>query len=126
VSRYDELPIYLSTYSFTLEIFKLVKDFPKEYKYTVGETLKKETLELIMLLYKINSTPQKERKGLLMNLARESVESIRLLLRLTHDLNLMRLRRFSHISLKLENISRQLAGWQKKINPGLTFHARVV
>jgi len=114
VSRYDELPIYLSTYSFTLEIFKLVKDFPKEYKYTVGETLKKETLELIMLLYKINSTPQKERKGLLMNLARESVESIRLLLRLTHDLNLMRLKRFSYISLKLENISRQLAGWQKK------------
>jgi len=35
VSRYDELPIYLSTYSFTLEIFKLVKDFPKEYKYTI-------------------------------------------------------------------------------------------
>ena len=114
MSRYDELPIYLSTYSFTLEIFKLVKDFPKEYKYTIGETLKKETLELIMLLYKINSTPQKERKELLMNLARESVEAIRLLLRLTHDLNLMRLKRFSYISLKLENISRQLAGWQKK------------
>jgi hypothetical protein len=114
MSRYNELPIYLSTYNFTLEIFKLVKDFSREYKYTIGETLKKETLELIMLLCKINSTPQKERKNQLMNLARESVESIRLLLRLSYDLNLMRLRRFSQISLKLENISRQLVGWQKK------------
>ena len=29
-----------------LAIFRFTKDFGKEYKYTVGESLKKETIEL--------------------------------------------------------------------------------
>ena len=55
MAYYDELPVYKASYDLLLEIFRFAKDFTKEYKYTVGESLKKETLELITLIYRANS-----------------------------------------------------------------------
>jgi hypothetical protein len=45
MSLYSELPVYKATYDLLLAIFRFTKDFGKEYKYTVGESLKKETIE---------------------------------------------------------------------------------
>ena len=50
MATYNELSVYKATYDLLLEIFRLTKDFSKEYKYTVGESLKKETIELIILI----------------------------------------------------------------------------
>ncbi|MCD4691470.1 MAG: hypothetical protein K8R79_01035 [Calditrichales bacterium] len=44
MSKYDELPVYKASYDLLLEIFKFTKNFTKEYKYTIGESLKKETV----------------------------------------------------------------------------------
>jgi hypothetical protein len=38
---YNELQVYKATYDLLLEMFKFTKDFSKEYKYTVGESLKR-------------------------------------------------------------------------------------
>ena len=51
MSKYDELPVYKASYDLLLEIYKFTKNFTKEYKYTIGESLKKETVELIKLSY---------------------------------------------------------------------------
>ncbi len=55
MSRYDELPVYKATYDLLIGIFRFTKDFSREYKYTVGEKLKNETLDLIILIYRANS-----------------------------------------------------------------------
>jgi len=55
MSKYDDLPVYKASYDLLLEIFRFTKEFNKEFKYTVGESLKKETLELITLIYRANS-----------------------------------------------------------------------
>lgn len=57
MSKYDELPVYKATYDLLLGIFKFTKDFNKEFKYTVGESLKKDTIELITLIYRANNKP---------------------------------------------------------------------
>jgi hypothetical protein len=41
---HSDLPVYKSTYDLLLGIFEFTKGFSKEYKYTVGESLKKETI----------------------------------------------------------------------------------
>jgi hypothetical protein len=41
MAKYDELPVYKASYDLLLEIFLFVKEFSKEFKYTVGESLKK-------------------------------------------------------------------------------------
>ena len=52
---YNELPVYKATYDLLLKMFRFTKDFSKEYKYTVGESLKKETIDLITLNYQASS-----------------------------------------------------------------------
>jgi hypothetical protein len=46
MGQYNELSVYKATYDLLLEMFPFTKEFSKEFKYTVGESLKKETIEL--------------------------------------------------------------------------------
>ena len=41
---YLYLPVYKASYDLVLEMFKVIKDFNREYKYTLGESIKKEAL----------------------------------------------------------------------------------
>jgi hypothetical protein len=45
---HSDLPVYKSTYDLLLGIFEFTKSFSKEYKYTLGESLKKETIDLLI------------------------------------------------------------------------------
>jgi hypothetical protein len=59
LAQNDELPVYKATYDLLLEMFRFTNDFSKEYKYTVGDSLKKETIELITLIYMANGRVDK-------------------------------------------------------------------
>jgi len=60
MALYSELPVYKATYDLLLAIFRFTKDFVKEYKCTVGESLKKETIELLTLIYRANVKRDKQ------------------------------------------------------------------
>jgi hypothetical protein len=110
MANYNELPVYKATYDLLLEMFRFTKEFAKEYKYTVGESLKKETIELITLIYRANSRTDKQET---LQTAREHIEVIRLLIRLMKDLHQINVKKFVFINQQVENVSKQLAGWQK-------------
>ncbi len=110
MAKYDDLPLYKASYDLFLEIFRFVKEFNREYKYTIGESLKKEALKLIILIYKANS---REDKRDVLREGRERVEIIRLLVRLTKDLKQISIKKFVFLNKKIEVVSRQLAGWQR-------------
>lgn len=112
MALYDGLPVYKASYDLLLEIFLFARNFTKEYKYTVGESLKKETIELITLIYRANSRTDKEAT---IQEAREKIEVIRLFIRLMKDLRQISVKRFVQVNLKVENVSKQLSGWQKSI-----------
>jgi len=112
VAKYDELPVYKASYDLLVEIFQFTKGFNREFKYTIGESLKKETLELIILIYRANS--RKDRFQVLQE-ARERIEVIRLFIRLLKDLKQINLKKFVLINKQVENVSKQLTGWQKKM-----------
>lgn len=60
MALYSELPVYKATYDLLLAIFRFTKDFGKEYKYTVGESLKKETIELLDQVVSLRLPTQKK------------------------------------------------------------------
>jgi len=95
-----------------VEIFQFTKNFNREFKFTVGESLKKETLELITLIYRANSRRDKYQ---VLQEARERIEVIRLFVRLLKDLKQIGLKKFVQINKQVENVSKQLMGWQKKM-----------
>ena len=41
-------------------MFKFTKEFGKEYKYTVSESLKNHTIDLLTLIYRANSRKDKQ------------------------------------------------------------------
>lgn len=110
---YSELPVYKATYDLLLAVFQFTKGFAKEYKYTVGESLKKETIDLLTLIYRANV---KRDKMEVLQEARERIEVVRLFIRLMKDLHQVSLRDFIKINETIENVSKQLAGWQKTVH----------
>jgi len=57
-----------------LGIFEFTKSFSKTYKYRVCERLKKEIIELLTLIYRVNS---RQDKAVVLQEAKESIAVIR-------------------------------------------------
>ncbi|OYX53300.1 hypothetical protein B7Y92_03420 [Candidatus Saccharibacteria bacterium 32-50-13] len=108
MATYYNLPVYKQSYDLLLEIFKLTKEFNREYKYTIGEELKKETMAMIINIYRANSS--EDRAGYIAS-ARENIEVVRLLVRLLKDLKQIAVSKIAKINLAIEELSRQLTGW---------------
>lgn len=113
MALYNELPIFKTAYDLLITIFQLTKNFPKEYKYTLWEKIKSELLELILSIFRANSSL--ERKLLLDNV-QHHVETVKILLRITQDIDLIQVKEYARISLLIDSISRQLSGWKKSLN----------
>ena len=110
MSLAEELPVYKAGYDLVLAIFEQARNFKKEYKYTIGESLKKETIALITNIYRANCVAV---KGTYLAGARENAEVVRLYLRLLKDLRQISVKQLVLFNSRLENVSRQLAGWHK-------------
>ena len=112
MTTYDNLPVYKTSYDLLLLIFNVVKEFKKEYKYTLWDSIKKEIINLISNIYKANSKTDKKRN---ISTSREKVELLRLYLRLSKDLKIINLNKYIDINLLLESISKQLYAWEKSL-----------
>jgi len=112
LALYSDLPVYKSTYDLLIGIFQFTKDFGKEYKYTIGESLKKETIDLLTLIYRANIKKDKQE---VIQEARERIEVIRLFIRVMKDLRQISLKQFVQVNELVEQVSKQLAGWQKAV-----------
>gem|GEM_PF-2159764 len=47
MALYYDLPVYRETYQLILKIFECTRDFPKEYKYTLGQDMRRDALQLV-------------------------------------------------------------------------------
>jgi len=110
MALYDHLPVYKVSYELLVELFRFTKDFSREYKYTIGDSIKKEVLEMIRNIYRANSAQSK--KDILQS-ARENMETIRLFLKLLKDLQQISIKKFVFLNEKIESVSKQLTAWQK-------------
>jgi len=50
-------------YKLILKIFEVTKDFPKEYKYTLGQDMKRDAPQLVRSIYRANKSPPKKALG---------------------------------------------------------------
>ncbi len=82
----------------------------RDYRHTLGETIKNELVALITNIYRANCRVQKK---ILLSNARENLEVVRLLMRLANDLKQFSLNDFVQANLLVESISKQLVAWEK-------------
>ncbi len=112
MAHYNELPVYKAAYDMLLQVFNMVHNLGKEYKYSLGEKLKNEATDLLTNIYRANRVRQ---KSIHIENARENLEIVRLYVRLLKDIKQIGINKHIALNEKLENISKQLAGWHKAI-----------
>ena len=60
MALYYELPVYRDVYKLILMIFESTKNFSKEYKYTLGQDMKRDALQLVRNIYRANKSANKK------------------------------------------------------------------
>lgn len=109
MAEYKHLPIYKTTYQLLELVVRKTKEFPKDFKYSLGDKLRNECIELVVFIYKANSFRQQRVEYLRQIL--ERVQVIELMLRLSKDLHLLNISGFSEIVLLTDSLVRQTQGW---------------
>lgn len=52
MALYYDLPVFKDVYQLILKIFDYTKDFPREYKFTLGQDLKRDGINLVRSIYR--------------------------------------------------------------------------
>ena len=111
--QYNQLPVFKASYDLLIQVFKSSQNMKREYRYTLGEELKKEMMALMMCIYRANVHNEKIKH---ITEAREHIEVVKLQVRLLHDLKQLPLKNMAIITLHYGIISKQLAAWYKATN----------
>ena len=56
---YDNLPVFKQAYDLLLQILRFTSSVQRDFRYTVGETLKKDVIELCLCIYRANASVEK-------------------------------------------------------------------
>jgi hypothetical protein len=111
MARYEHLPIYKKAMDLTIYFEKVVRNFSRYHKYTLGSELREKSREIVGLIIKANSTV--ERLPLLLDL-RESVEGLQVLLRICKEVRAFNsFNSYLYASNVVVELSRQNEGWIK-------------
>ena len=60
MALYYDLPVYRQTYQLILKIFEYTKDFPREYKYSLWQDMRRDALQLVRSIYRANKAVLKK------------------------------------------------------------------
>jgi hypothetical protein len=115
MAQYQHLPIYKQTYDILLRTMAATKEFPREYKFTLGQKIKDELIDLVILIYRANSAMDKKQH---IESILERVQAIQLLMRLSHDMKILSRRHYAALAEMTDSLAKQAQGWLKSSGKG--------
>ena len=110
MARYEHLPIFRDAYDLTVHIEKIVRNFSRYHKYTLGSDLRKRSRNILDKIVQANSD-RENREARLLEL-RQELESFKVITRLCHDsLAFPNTRSYLHVAKRITNLAKQNEGW---------------
>jgi len=110
MSRFEHLPLYRKTYLLMKEIYLITKQFPKEYKYSLGEEILNKSWKLLDLIIETNSATEKYNKISELSL---EFDKLKLRIRFAFEIKLIPEKRFLNLQEKIAEIGEMIGGWLK-------------
>jgi hypothetical protein len=104
------LPIYRVTYELLQVVTRITKDMPRDYKQSLGNKVREECVELVVLIYRANCSRDKRHH---LEALQERLQVVILLLRLSKDMKLISTGQFAQTIELTDQIGRQSSGWLK-------------
>jgi hypothetical protein len=112
MSQSQELPLYLAMYKLQKYLYLIIKNFPKEYKYTLGQSILDKGHDTLDYIIQANRAPNISKGVAIMN-AFISFDYLKTRLRMAFDLSHISYKRYAFINIQNEEIGKMLNGWKK-------------
>jgi hypothetical protein len=113
MALYYDLKVFKDVYSLILKIFECTQGFPREYKYTLGQDMKRDAITLVRSIYRANKSKNKTEY---LEVFLDDFEIIKLEIRLCVDMRILSIKKQAELSVLMDNIGKQITGWR---NAGL-------
>jgi hypothetical protein len=107
----NESPIFARTYDLLLWLIPQTLKFPRVHRFVLAERVQCTALDLQEHL--LDATVG-SRTAIALERADVTLAKLRLYLRLCHDLELLNVGQYEHVSRMVAEIGRLLGGWRKR------------
>lgn len=115
MARYEHLPIFRAAFDLAVHIEKIVRNFDRYHKYSIGTELRERTRALVERIIRANEASA-ERASLLREL-RVELEQLQVLMRLCHESGgFATTRAYLYASEQVVGIAKQNEGWLKSVD----------
>lgn len=106
--------IVTKVYDFTLYLIPQLEKLPRAQKFLLSDRIENLLLEILEDVIDAYYTKKENKRQLLENI-NISLEKMRFLIRLTHDLRYINHEKYGIISAKINDIGSILGGWIKSL-----------
>ncbi|GHT82062.1 hypothetical protein FACS1894137_00270 [Spirochaetia bacterium] len=103
MALYYDLPVFKDMYSLALQVFELTQHFSREYKFTLGQDMKRDCIMLVRSIYRANKCKEKEAY---LEQFLDDFEVLKLEIRLCKDLRLITIKQQAHLEVFFELIGK--------------------
>jgi|TARA_Y100000310_G_C20560054_1_gene752603 four helix bundle protein len=107
-----EIQILPKIYDMILWYSPKISQYPKKYKYTIGERITNTQLAILERIIEAKYTSSNKKKHFLRQ-ANLNLEKLRFLVRLSKDLQCISIKEFEFISKNINEIGQMIGGWEK-------------
>ena len=112
MAQYSHLPIYVKTYEFVKLVYRIVRQFRKEYKYTLGAELQRIVWQILDEIIKTNSLPDNQKGEGIEEISR-LLDKFKIRLRFAYEIGLMTDKKFGTAQKEMEEIGKMIGGWSR-------------
>jgi len=107
----QQLPIYLKLYQFIKFFYERQRNFPKQYKYTLGEDIMSLSWECLDLFLEANSLPNEKKNSKIIELS-NVFDKLKTRLNMSYELKLITEKQYAHIQTYfMREIGTMIGGW---------------
>ncbi len=113
MALYYDLKVFKDVYQLILKIFEHTQGFPREYKFTLGQDMKRDGIVLVRNIYRANKAKDKTEY---LEAFLDDFEVLKLEVRLCVDMKILSIKHQAELALLMDGIGKQVTGWR---NAGL-------
>ena len=115
MARYEHLPIYRAAFDLAVHIEKIVRNFSRYHKYTLGTELRDGSRRILQRIMEANETGKSRDREPALEALRREIETLKVTARLAQESEAFAsTRAYLHIAEQVVGIARQNEGWLRK------------
>lgn len=112
--NFTDLPVYRAMFRLHLYIDRVLNNYPKKYYYTIGKTISKINIDIIVCLHKLATVQHREKTKLFRRIFKK-INEFKFYLRLSFEYKILKTKQMTYIFKELINVEKQIYLWEKSL-----------